>query len=101
MAERTSGESVPPEPAREPVGGVPHCICSIEMRQLEGRPWPTWYYKTACPTKMEDHPHWDEKFRPLWKSGSGMGFVGDVGALIINDGQVSHPSLLVGGYVLG
>jgi hypothetical protein len=101
MAERTSGKSVPPEEAWEPAGGGPDCICSVSMQQVEGRPWSTWSYKTACPTKMEDHPQWDERFRELWNSGSGMGFIGDLGALIINDGQVSPPSLLTGGYFLG
>jgi len=72
------------DPTKTPEG----CICSIDWR---GESDFTWYYKTACPVAMGEHPKQWERHMFYTALVGGFGYAGDEsgGTIIINDGKVS------------
>lgn len=70
----------------EPQGST-ECTCTI-IHKPDGSL--SWYYKSACPTSIQDHTVWNVKFQKVLDMGVGWGRVEDGDFLQIDDGKVCH-----------
>jgi len=65
------------------------CLCSVEYPAPGTDDDWTWFYKTACPVSLEDHPMFRRWFRLTVNAGQGHGGAPEGGDIVIDDGKVS------------